>query len=132
MKKFLEKKTIGFIFVPLAGIVGLISLIRFLGWAPQHNEMDMLILIPLIAAVLADIWMLKFENDWVQIISTVCYGIALFRLLTNSVGSFVDAYQGIKMFGDATQVGVILSISMFLIAGAVFSIIASFVRQNKQ
>ena len=104
MKALLEKKTIGFIFVPLAGIMGLISMILFIQWAPQHNEMDMLILIPLIVAILADICLFKLENDWVQIISTVCYGIPLFRLLTNSVGSFVDAFQGIKLFGDATQV----------------------------
>lgn len=132
MKAFLEKKTIGFIFVPLAVIMGLISFILFVRWAPQHNEMDMLILIPLIAAVLADIWMFKNENDWVQIISTACYGISVFRLLTNSVGSFVDAFQGIKMFGDATQVGTILTISKFLLAASVFSIIASFARLNKQ
>lgn len=132
MKAFFGKKTIGFLFVPLAGIMGLISLILFIQWAPQHNEMDMLILIPLIVAVLADICLFKFENDWIQIISTVCYGVSLFRLLTNSVGSFVDAFQGIKMFGDATQVGTILTISKFLAAGAIFSIIASFVRLNKQ
>lgn len=132
MKALLEKKTIGFIFVPLAGIMGLISFILFIKWAPQHNEMDMLIFIPLAAAVLADICLFKFENDWIQIISTVCYGVSLFRLLTNSVGSFVDAFQGIKMFGDATQVGTILTISKFLLAAAVFSIIASFARLNKQ
>lgn len=132
MKAFLEKKTIGFIFVPLAVIMGLISFILFVRWAPQHNEMDMLILIPLIVAVLADFWLFKYENDWVQIISTVCYGVSVFRLLTNSVGSFVDAFQGIKMFGDATQVGTILTISKFILAAAAFSIIASFAKLNKQ
>lgn len=130
MKAILQKKSVGFYFVILAVLAAVISVIRFAVWAPGHKAMDGLILAGLIAGMAVDVIVLFRDNDFLMILATACYSVALFRLLTNSVGSFVDAFQGINMFGDATQVGTILSISAVMAVSALLSIIAGFLRRT--
>ena len=52
--------------------------------------------------------------------------------VTNQVGSFVDAFQGINMFGDATQVGTIISISIVMAVSMVLTVLAGFMRRKKE
>lgn len=129
MTDFLKNKAVGFYFVVLALIFGIISTVRIVIWAPSHDAMDALIIVPLIVAVAADIFLLFRRNNWVLILAVAGYSITMCRLLTNSVGSFVDAYQGIAMFGDASQVGTIVSISICLFITILLSIVASFLKQ---
>jgi hypothetical protein len=132
MKDFLNKKSVGFYFLVLAEILAVISLVRFFLWAPQHNATDMIIVVALIAGLALNLFLGFKDNDYVIILTTVCYSIAVVKLLTNSVGSFVDAFQGIKMFGDSTQVGTILSISILILISVLMSIIASFFKRVKE
>jgi hypothetical protein len=78
-----------------------------------------------------DIVLIFYDNDYLMIATTVCYSIAVFQLLVDSVGSFVDKFQGIVMFGDSTQVGTIISISCLIVVSALASIIASFMKRVK-
>lgn len=132
MKEKWSTKAVGFYFVVLAAVAALISLIRFLIWAPGHSAMDAVIAAALIAGILLDILLMVKDNDYLTIAATAMYSIAAVRLLTNSVGSFVDAFQGINMFGDATQVNTIISISTMMAAGVVLSILASFLKRVKE
>ena len=54
---------------------------------------------------------------------------ATVKILTDSVGSFVDAFQGIQMFGDATQVHNIVSIAAVAGIGILISVIAAFCKR---
>lgn len=126
-----EKKALGFYFIVLAGILAIISVVRFLLWAPAHNSMDYVIVGALVVGVLLDVLLVFKDNAYVVILTTVCYSIASVKLLTNSVGSFVDAIQGINMFGDATQVGTIISIAAVMFVGVLLSICAGFLRRTK-
>ena len=80
--------------------------------------------------ILADVILLVKEMDILKVIATAAYTIAAVRLLADSVGSFVDAFQGIVMFGDATQVGTIVSIAAVMLAAVLVSVIASFMKQS--
>lgn len=131
MTAYLKDKAIGFYVSILAFIFGIISLIRFLLWAPAHDAMDIFIILAFLLAIASDIFLMFRENCWLLIVAVVGYSAAVVKLLTNSVGSFVDAYQGIGMFGDATQVGTIISISITIFIGVLLSIIASFLSQRK-
>ncbi len=72
-----------------------------------------------------------YDNDFLVIAVTALLSAALLQLLVDSVGSFVDAFQGIVMFGDPTQVGSIISISAFICVGILASIIAGFLKRKK-
>lgn len=132
MKELLTKKAIGYYIVVLAGILGLVSIMRFLLWAPSGGGMDGIIIAGLVLGLGIDILLMFKDSNYFVIIATVCYSVAMMRLLTNSVGSFVDAFQGINMFGDATQVGSIMSISILILICAVLSILAGFFKRIKE
>ena len=128
MIDILRKKAIGFYFMVLSGVLAIIAISRYASWAPAHHAMNSLIMTVLIIGVLLELLLIFYDNDYIIIAVTGCYSVALFQLLADSVGSFVDAFQGIVMFGDPTQVGTILSIS-YIIAGSILaSIIASFTK----
>jgi hypothetical protein len=131
MNEILSKKAIGFYFVVLAGLVAILSVVRYVSWAPAHNAVNTFILISLIIGIVIDLVLFFYDNDFLIILSTVCYSVALFQLLADSVGSFVDAFQGIVMFGDSTQVGTITSISTFIAISILASILASFMKRTK-
>lgn len=131
MKAYLAKKSIGFYFVLLATVAGIVSLIMYLQWAPSHKAMDVGIILPLVIGLLASVVLLVKDSNVAVIIATIGFGIAVCKLLSNSVGSFVDAFQGIKMFGDATQVGTIIRISVVIFISVLLSIIASFLKREK-
>lgn len=132
MSSIISKKAFGFYLVMVAAIAGVISLIRFQSWAPAHNAMDATIAAALVAGIVIDVVMIIKDEDILVVLSTACYAYALFRHLTNQVGSFVDAFQGINMFGDATQVGTIISIAVVMAVSAGLSILAGFMRREKE
>lgn len=132
MTELLSEKAVGFYFTAAAAIAAVISIIRFSIWASSSNNMDAVILAALIVGLLIDIVLIFKDSDYLIILTTVFYSIAVFKLLVNSVGSFVDAFQGINMFGDATQVSTIISISIVMLVSVILSIIASFLKRIKE
>ena len=132
MKEKLSTKAAGYYCVILAAVLGVITLIRFIMWAPAHNAMDILTVAALIIGIILDIVLLIKDNDYLVIVTTVCYSIAAVRVLTESVGSFVDALQGINMFGDASQVGTITSIAVVMAVSILLSILSGFLKRVKE
>ena len=126
-----KEKAIGFYTLLLAGLLAVVSFIRYIGWAPAHDAMNSLILLGLIAGFAVNVLLIFFDSDYLIIVMTALYSIALFQLLVDSVGSFVDAYQGIVMFGDPSQVGTILSISALITASIAASVFTGFLRRKK-
>ena len=114
-----------------AAAAAIVSLVRFAGWAPSHGAMDGWIVGALVVA-LALTGLLFFKaHAYVMIGLTSCYTLAMARLLSISVGSFVDALKGINMFGDSSQVGTILSIAGLMLASVLLSIVAGFLKHTK-
>lgn len=132
MGEMLKTKAIGFYFTTFAGIIAVLAMIRFLMWAPNHGSVDAVITAALTIGIVVDVILVFKDNEYLTVIATACYSVALVKLLTNSVGSFVDAFQGIQMFGDATQVGTIISISEVIAISILASIIASFLKRVKK
>ncbi len=127
-----KNKAVGFYLIVLAGVLAIASLVRYVIWAPAHNAMNSIILLALIAGLAVNILLIIFDNDFLVILVTTLYSIALFQLFVDSIGSFVDAYQGIVMFGDPTQVGNIASISVLIVTSILTSIIAGFMNRVKR
>lgn len=129
---FIKKKTIGFYFTLAAGVVAIAALIYYLTWASANNSMDNWIIILLVIGIIIDIVLILFDNDYLVIASCALYSASVAKLLTSSVGSFVDAIQGINMFGDSSQVGIIINISIVIAVSILFSIISAFLKRVKE
>lgn len=127
----LKTKAAGFYLFALSAVIGIVSLARFLMWAPKHNTMDGIIVVALAAGIVLNVGILVKDNDYLSILITACYSVATVRVLTDSVGSFVDAFQGINMFGDASQVSTVISISAVMGVGILLSVVAAFMRREK-
>lgn len=131
MKDWMKQKAVGFYLIIIAAILAIVSIIRFGVWAPVHNGMDTVIIAALVIGIVLDLVLAWKDNSYVMILSVVCYAVAGIKLLTNSVGAFVDAIQGINMFGDSSQVSNILSISIMILVSALISILASYMKRVK-
>ncbi|HJA65736.1 MAG TPA: hypothetical protein H9955_05455 [Candidatus Mediterraneibacter cottocaccae] len=131
MKEFIAKKSAGFYFLVIAVVLEIISLIRFLVWAGAHSGMDLLIVGGFVAGIILGLVLVFYDNAILMVLMTAGFSIAGIRLLTDSVGSFVDAFQGINMFGDATQVGNIISMIVMIMIGVLACMIASFLNRAK-
>lgn len=132
MNTLLKKKTLGFYVILVSAAAAVISLVRYGIWAPAHNAMDITIAAALVIGIVLNLVLTIKDEDILVVVSVVCYSYALFRHMANQVGSFVDSFQGINMFGDATQVGTIISIATLMAVGVVLSIIAAFMRREKE
>ena len=132
MKEKLETKGVGFYFIILASLLEIISLIRYAVWAPAHDAMDAVTIAALVIGIVIGIILMVKDNDYLVIAMTVCYSIATVKILTDSVGSFVDAIQGINMFGDSSQVGTIISITAVMGIGVLLTIISGFLKRVKE
>lgn len=132
MRELIKNKCIGYYFTIIALIAAVAAMVRFLLWAPGHGAMDAVIVAALVLGILFDVLLFFKDNAFFVILSTASYSVAGVKLLTNSVGSFVDAFQGINMFGDATQVPTIVSISIVMAASILLSIVAAFLKRVKE
>ena len=71
------------------------------------------------------------DSDYLVVILTALYGVGMIQLLVDNAGSFADAYQGIVMFGDPTQVGTVLTIAALAAVAALAVIVAGFMNRRK-
>ncbi len=71
------------------------------------------------------------SSDYLLILSTALYCCGMMQLTVDSAGSFADAYQGIVMFGDPSQVGRILSICILFAVAILLTIVAGFMAKKK-
>jgi prepilin signal peptidase PulO-like enzyme (type II secretory pathway) len=130
--KILSKKSYGFYVVMIAALAALISVVRYASWASAHNTLNAMIVAALIAGIILDLVTIVKDEDLLIVLATACYAFALFRHFTDQVGSFVDKFQGINLFGDATQVGTIISIGVVMAVSAVLSVAAGFMKREKE
>lgn len=131
MEKVKYKKTLGFIPVILAMIVELVGLVRFCLWAGAHNAMDMTLIAAIVIGLISGAIMIFEDIDYLVVIATAAFSYGCIKHFTNQVGSFVDAFQGVNLFGDASQVSNIISIGIILAAGILLMIISGFLKREK-
>lgn len=82
--------------------------------------------------VVCDVILMLKEIIWLNLIVSVSYTYAVVKLITDNVGSFVDKYQGINLFGDAGQVDTIISISIVIGIAVFLSFAAGFMKRVKE
>lgn len=127
----LKGKKLGTWFLAAASILALAGLAIYLIWAPGHNAFNQTTAVCLgTGAALAALLFFR-DNCYLDVAVTALLSYALLTLLSDSVGSFVDMFQGIVMFGDASQVGTILTISALIFGGILLTIVSCFMPKGK-
>ena len=129
--KFLKNKAAGFYLLLVALVFAVISTIYSVSWAQANFAMNSVVVIAMAAGLAVNLLLLFVDSDYLVVILTALYGVGMIQLLVDNAGSFADAYQGIVMFGDPTQVGTVLTIAALAAVAALATIIAGFMNRRK-
>ena len=129
--KFLKNKAAGFYLLLVALVFAVISTIYYVSWAQANFAMNSVVVIAMAAGLAVNLLLLFVDSDDLVVILTALYGVGMIQLLVDNAGSFADAYQGIVMFGDPTQVGTVLTIAALAAVAALAVIVAGFMNRRK-
>ena len=129
--KFLKNKGAGFYLLLVALVFAVISTIYYVSWAQANFAMNSVVVIAMAAGLAVNLLLLFVDSDYLVVILTALYGVGMIQLLVDNAGSFADAYQGIVMFGDPTQVGTVLTIAALAAVAALAVIVAGFMNRRK-
>ena len=129
--KFLKNKAAGFYLLLVALVFAVISTIYYVSWAQANFAMNSVVVIAMAAGLAVNLLLLFVDSDYLVVILTALYGVGMIQLLVDNAGSFADAYQGIVMFGDPTQVGTVLAIAALAAVAALAAIVAGFMNRRK-
>ena len=129
--KFLKNKAAGFYLLLVALVFAVISTIYYVSWAQANFAMNSVVVIAMAAGLAVNLLLLFVDSDYLVVILTALYGVCMIQLLEDNAGSFADAYQGIVMFGDPTQVGTVLTIAALAAVAALAVIVAGFMNRRK-
>ena len=129
--KFLKNKAAGFYLLLVALVFAVISTIYYVSWAQANFAMNSVVVIAMAAGLAVNLLLLFVDSDYLVVILTALYGVGMIQLLVDNAGSFADAYQGIVMFGDPTQVGTVLTIAALAAVAALTVIVAGFMNRRK-
>lgn len=131
MKTFLKNKTAGFYLLLIAMVLGIIATISYVVWGNANYAMNNVVVIAMGAGLAVNLLMLLVDSDYLLVALTALYSVGMFQLIVDNAGSFADAYQGIVMFGDPTQVGAVLTMAGMIAAGVIAVIVAGFIGRKK-
>ena len=129
--KFLKNKAAGFYLLLVALVFAVITTIYYVSWAQANFAMNSVVVIAMAAGLAVNLLLLFVDSDYLVVILTALYGVGMIQLLVDNAGSFADAYQGIVMFGDPTQVGTVLTIAALAAVAALAVIVAGFMNRRK-
>ena len=131
MKTFLKGKAAGFYLLLIAMILGIIATISYVVWGNANYAMNNVVWIAMCAGLAVNLLLLFLDSDYLLVGLTALYSVGMLQLIVDNAGSFADAYQGIVMFGDPTQVGAVLTMVGLIAAGVIAVIVAGFLGRRK-
>lgn len=131
MKAFLKGKAAGFYLLLIAMILGIVATIGYVVWGKANYAMNNVVVIAMAAGVAVNLLILFVDSDYLLVGQTALYSVGMLQLIVDNAGSFADAYQGIVMFGDPTQVGAVLTMAGMIAAGVMAVIAAGFIGRKK-
>ena len=131
MKTFLKGKAAGFYLLLVAMVLGVIATISYVVWGNANYTMNNVVVIAMGVGLAVNLLMLLVDSDYLLVALTALYSVGMLQLIVDNAGSFADAYQGIVMFGDPTQVGAVLTMAGLIAAGVIAVIVAGFIGRKK-
>ena len=100
-------------------------------WGNANYALNKVVVIAMGAGLAVNLLMLFVDSDYLLVGLTALYSVGMFQLIVDNAGSFADAYQGIVMFGDPTQVGAVLTMAGMIAVCVISVIVAGFIGRKK-
>lgn len=132
MKSLLMNRKSGVYVLIVSILLQFVSTINYFTWASGLGSVDRIVIGGLGLSLVVGIAAFLLSSDILLVIDTALCSCGTLQLIVASAGSFVDAYQGIVMFGDPSQVGRILTICATALLAIVLLIVTGFMGFGKK
>lgn len=109
-----------------------VTLVNYLAWTVGVRSVDPIIAGGFALGLAAGICALLLSSDLLTVLNTALCSCGVLQLIVSNAGSFADAYQGIVMFGDSSQVGRILTICASAFLCVLLLIVSGFLGFGKR
>lgn len=127
----MKDKAAGFYVGAAGGILMLLTLAIYAANMKALDQKNMLVIFPLLLAVIVEIGIYFKENDWLKIIAPVLCSIALASFAVDSVGTLVDYFFNLTMFGNKATMGTVTILLSLMGIELVVLLISSFMKDVK-
>lgn len=127
----MKDKAAGFYVGAAGGILMLLTLVIYAANMKALDQKNMLVIFPLLLAVIVEIGIYFKENDWLKVIAPVLCSIALASFAVDSVGTLVDYFFNLTMFGNKATMGTVTILLSLMGIELIVLLISSFMKGVK-
>lgn len=127
----MKDKAVGFYVGAAGGILMLLTLVIYAANMKALDQKNMLVIFPLLLAVIVEVGIYFKENDWLKVIAPVLCSIALASFAVDSVGTLVDYFFNLTMFGNKATMGTVTILLSLMGIELIVLLISSFMKGVK-
>ena len=130
----MKNKALGFYFACLAAILAVVTLVMVLIYGGQGGQVNTLVIVALVAAVLCEASMFLGEKVWTDftgIIAAALLAYALMTVLSDGIWNIAEAVNGIKMVGLPELAGMNYMMAGVNLAAILAAILTCFTKKSK-
>lgn len=130
----MKNKAIGFYFACAAAVLSVVTLIMVLVYGGQGGQVNTLVIVALIAAILCEASLFFGEKIWTDftgIIAAALLAFALMTVLSDGIWNIAEAVNGIKMVGLPELAGMNYAMAGVNLVAIVAAIVTCFTKKSK-
>ena len=130
----MKNKAFGFYSACVTAVLAVVTLVMTLVYGGQGGQVNTLVIVALIAAVLCEASMFLGEKVWTDftgIIAAALLAYALMRVLSDGIWNIAEAMNGIKMVGQPELAGMNYAMAGVNLVAIVTAIVTCFTKKSK-
>lgn len=130
----MKNKALGFYFACLTAILAVVTLVIVLVYGGKGGQVNTLVIVALVAAVLCEASMFLGEKVWTDftgIIAAALLAYTLMRVLSDGIWNIAEAVNGMKMVGLPELAGMNYLLAGVNLAAIVAAILTCFTKKSK-
>ena len=130
----MKKKSIGFWFAAITCVLAVVTLIMLLVYASRGGQVQTMVYVAVIAAILCEGLAFLGEKPWTDftsIIGAVALAYVCMTVFSDGIWNIAEAMSGIKMVGLPELAGMNYTLAGVNIAAVITAIAASFMKKSK-
>lgn len=127
----MKDKAAGFYFGAAGGVLMLITLMIYAANMKALEQKNMWVVFPLLLAVVVEAGICFKENDWLKVLAPVLCSIAFASFAVDSVGTLVDYFFNLTMFGNKATMGTVTLLLVLMGTELIVLLISSFMKGLK-
>ena len=130
----MKDKAIGFYLACVTAVLAVVTLVMVLVYGSQGGQVNTLVIVALVVAVLCEASMFlgeKIWTDFIGIIATALLAYALMTVLSDGIWNIAESINGIKMVGKPELAGMNFMMAGINGVAMLAAIVTCFTKKSK-